>query len=103
MSEGPKSPKKKKKLRLAIHFKFVDKLPQKSLERKFQKKIQTAFDGTENTVKTDTGKMIPRKNISWPLLQTEVKSSWKFTAITSGEITPKNRHCLRGLDGKYGR
>ena len=24
-------------------------------------------------------------------------------AITNAEITPKNRHCLRGLDGKYGR
>ena len=23
--------------------------------------------------------------------------------MTSGEIQPKNRHCLRGLDGKYGR
>ena len=23
--------------------------------------------------------------------------------LTSGEIQPKNRHCLRGLDGKYGR
>ena len=22
---------------------------------------------------------------------------------TTGEINPKNRHCLRGLDGKYGR
>ena len=22
---------------------------------------------------------------------------------TIGEINPKNRHCLRGLDGKYGR
>ena len=21
----------------------------------------------------------------------------------SAEITPKNRHCLRGLDGKYGK
>ena len=25
------------------------------------------------------------------------------TALTNAEITPKNRHYLRGLDGKYGR
>ena len=24
-------------------------------------------------------------------------------ALTNAEITPKNRHCLRGLDGKHGR
>ena len=37
-----------------------------------------------------------------PLFQTE-KKNWKDTALTNAEITPKNRHCLRGLDGKYGR
>ena len=66
------------------------------------KKVQTAVDGTENTVKTDTGKIIHRKFISGPLFQTK-KKNLRDTAITNAEITPKNRHCLRGLDGKYGR
>ena len=36
------------------------------------------------------------------MFQTEKKNR-RDTAITNEEITPKNRHCLRGLDGKYGR
>ena len=61
-------------------------------------KIQTAIDGTENTVKTDTGKILHRKLISGPLFQTEERSR-KEKAITRGEIAPKNRYCLRGLEG----
>ena len=53
-------------------------------------------------MKTDTGKIIHRKFISRSLFQTE-KKNLKDTALTNAEITPKNRHCLRGLDGKYGR
>ena len=100
-NEGPKSPKKKNSV--SYPFKFVEKNHnKKSLEGRFQKKIQTAIDGTENTVKTDTGKIIHRKFISGPLFQTE-KKNVRDTALTNAEITPKNRHCLRGLDGKYGR
>ena len=69
-NEGPKSPKKKSSV--SYLFKFVEKNHnKKSLEGRFQKKIQTAIDGTENTVKTDTGKIIHRKFISGPLFQTE--------------------------------
>ena len=75
----------------------------KSLEGRFQNKIQTAISGTENTVKTDTGKVINRKFISGPLFQTEKKTRRESTINANGEINPKNRHCLRGLDGKYGR
>ena len=39
-----------------------------------------------------------------PKKQTSIdKRNRKVTAITSGEITPQNRHCLEGLEGKYGR
>ena len=56
-------------------FKFREKNHnKKSLEGKFQKKIQTAISGTENTVKTDTGKTISRKFISGPLFQNERKT-----------------------------
>ena len=72
------------------------------MEGRFQNTIQTAIDGTENTVKTNTGKIVHRNFISGPLLQTEKKNR-RDTAITNVEIKPKNRHCLRGLDGKYGR
>ena len=52
-NEGPKSPKKKSSV--SYPFKFVEKNHnKKSLAGRFQKKIQTAIDGTENTVKTDT-------------------------------------------------
>ena len=54
-------------------------------------------------MKTDTGKIINRKFISGPIFQTERRSKKESTINASGEINPKNRHCLRGLDGKYGR
>ena len=82
-------------------FKFVEKhYNRTSLEGKFQKKIQTAVSGTEHTVTTESGKVIHRKHISGPIIfQTEKK---KERAPQIGDkITPKNRHCLRGIDGKY--
>ena len=54
-------------------------------------------------MKTDTGKIINRKFISGPLFQTERRTKKEPKVNTSGEINPKNRHCLRCLDGKYGR
>ena len=54
-------------------------------------------------MKTDTGKIIGRKFISGPLFQTEKKSRREQIPLPENEIQPKNRHCLRGLDGKYGR
>ena len=57
--EGSKSPQKKNSV--SYTFKFVEKNHnKKSLEGRFQNKIQTATDGTENTIKTDTGKIIHR-------------------------------------------
>ena len=72
----------------------------KSLEGKFQKKIQTAISGTEHTVTTESGKVIHRKHISGPIVfQTEKKKERERQ--TGNKITPKNRHFLRGVDGKY--
>ena len=48
------------------------------------------------------GNEILQKFISGPLFQTD-KRSQKETAISNGETTPKNRHCLRGLNRNYGR
>ena len=102
LTENQKSPKKKSSVRYP--FKFVEKnYNKKSLEGRFQNKIQTAVSGTESTIKTDTGKIINRKFISGPLFQTERKARKEPAINTSGEINPKNRHCLRGLNGKYGR
>ena len=54
-NEGPKSPKKKNLV--SYPFKFVEENHnKKSIEGRFQNKIQTAIEGTGNTVKTDTGK-----------------------------------------------
>ena len=54
LNEGPKSPKKKNSARYP--FCFVEKnYNKKSLEGRFQRKIQKAISGTEGTVKTDTG------------------------------------------------
>ena len=102
LADGPKSPKKKNSVRYPFH--FVEKnYNKKSLEGKFQNKIQTAISGTESTIKTDTGKIINRKFISDPLFQTERKIRKEPALHTTGEINPKNRHCIRGLDGKYTR
>ena len=93
-------PKKKKSVS-EYPFNFVEKNHnRKSLEGRFQKKIQTAVSGTEHTVTTESGKLIHRKQISGPIVfQTEKK---KERAPQIGDkITPKNRHCLRGVDGKY--
>ena len=54
-------------------------------------------------MKTDTGKRINREFFSGPLFQTEKKIRREQLPLTSNEIQPKNRHSLRGLDGKYGR
>ena len=60
MEENMKSPKKKNSVRYP--FSFVEKKSnKKSLEGRFQNKIQIAISGTENTVKTDTGKIFNRK------------------------------------------
>ena len=68
-AEGTKSPKMKNSV--SYPFQFVEKNHnKKSLEGKFQNKIQTVISGIENTVKTDTGKIISRKFISGPLIQT---------------------------------
>ena len=73
-------------------------LNKKSLEGRFQKHLQTAVKGTEHTVTTDTGKIIHRKFISDPIIfQKERKTAPKI----GDTITSKNRHCLRGVDGKY--
>ena len=56
------------------------------------------MNGTEHTVTTDTGKIIHRKFISDPIVfQKERKTAPKI----GDTITRKNRHCLRGVDGKY--
>ena len=100
--ENTKSSKKKNSVRYP--FSFVEKnYNKKSLEGRFQNKIQTSISGTESTVKTDTGKIINRKFISGPLFQTKKKTLREPAINTNGEINPKNRHCLRGLVGKYGR
>ena len=91
-----KQPKKKNSVSDFL-FKFVEKnYHRKSLDGKFPTKIQTAISGTEHTITTDCGKVI---HISGPLVfQTEKK---KERAPQIGDkITPKNRHCRRGVDGK---
>ena len=93
-----KSPKKKNSVgKYPFQF-FEKKHNKKSLEGRFQRKLQTAVSGTEHTVTTDTGKVIHRKFISEPIIFQRDKR----TAPKIGDtITPKNRHCLRGVDGKY--
>ena len=63
-SGGYTTEKKRPSVR-EYHFKFVDKnYNRKSLEGKFEKKIQTAVSGTEHNVNTETGTLIHR-NIVW--------------------------------------
>ena len=98
--EVDKLPKKKNSVS-EYPFKFVEKnYKRKSLEGKFQKKIQTAVNGTEHTVTTESGIIIHRKHTSGPIVfHTEKK---KERALQIGDkIKPKYRHCLQGVDGKY--
>ena len=93
-----KSPKKKNPVG-KYPFQFFEKNHnKKSLEGRFQRKLQTAVSGTEHTVTTDTGKINHRKFISEPItFQRDKKTAPKI----GDTITPKNRHCLRGVDGNY--
>ena len=54
-------------------------------------------------MKTDTEKKPSRKFNSGPLFQTEKKIRREHLPLTNNEIQPKNRPCLRVLDGKHGR
>ena len=54
-------------------------------------------------MKTDNGKIIFPKFISRSLFQTEKKTRREEVPLTSNENHLKNRHCLRRLEGKYGR
>ena len=102
LAEYQKSPEKKNFVRYP--FRFVEKnYNRKSLEGRFQNKIQTAISGTESTIKTDTEKIINRKLISGPLLHAERKARKESAINTSGKINPDKRRCLRGSNGKYGR
>ena len=97
-AQTEKSPKKKNSVG-KYPFKFFEKNhKKKSLEGRFQRNIQTVVNGTEHTVTTDTGKICHQKFISDPIVfQKERKTAPKIGYT----ITPKNRHCLRGVDGKY--
>ena len=47
------------------------------------------------------GKVIHRKLISGPLFESDKRHRRETVTAVSAEITPKNGHRLRGLDGKY--
>ena len=88
LNEGPKSPKKKNSVRYPFY--FVEKNNnKKSLEGRFQKKIQKAISGTESTVKTDTGKTINRNFISGPIFQTERRAKKESTINASGILSQR--------------
>ena len=68
------------------------------MKGRFYKNLHVAVDGTERTVTTKTGERMHRIFISDPIVfQKERKTAPKI----GDTITPKNRHCLRGVDGKY--
>ena len=95
-----KSPKKKRSS-VRYPFKFFEKRQPKTVRRKISTKNTNR--NTENTVKADTGKINHRKFISGPLFQSEKRHRRESAPAVSAEITPKNRRCLRGLDGRYGK
>ena len=90
-----KSPKKKNSVGINPFQFFEKNHSKKSLEGRFQKKLQTAVSGTEHTVTTDTGKVIHRKFISGPIVfQKETKAAPKIgetsflkTVTALGELT----------------
>ena len=102
LASGTKSPKKKFPVRYPL--KFVErKHNRKNRKGRFQKKIQTADCGNKSTVKTDTGENKSPKIFSGAFFPTNRKNRNTTAPPISADITPQNRHCLRGLDGKYGK
>ena len=71
------------------------------MECRLQKKIQTAVNGTANTLATSTGKLLQWKFISEPNKFQNKKTRKKTEIPVDQEITPKARYSLRGIDGKY--
>ena len=61
------------------------------------------MEGAENTVKTDTGKLIHIKYISQPITFQTEKAKKRDEIMAEQEITPKYRHKLKGIDGKYSK
>ena len=94
-----KSPKKKSSVSV-YSFKFFEKKQKKSLEGRFQKKMESAVSGTELTVSTETGKTIHR-NVILDLIIFQKERNTESSPKIGDTITPKNWHCLRGVDGKY--
>ena len=96
---------RRRKFWLDIHSILLERTITKIIKRNLpeQKKTQTTVSGVESTVKTDAKKTKSRKIVSGSLFQTERRARKKWTINASDEINPKNRHCLPGLDGKYGR
>ena len=92
------SPKKKSSVG-RYPFRFFEKNHnKKSLEGRFQENIQTAINGKEHAVTTDNGKITHRNFISDTIVFQKEK---KLAPKIGDTITPKNRHCVRGVDGKY--
>ena len=103
VAQENKSPRKRQPVR-QFPFQFFEKNHnKKSMESRFQNKIQTAIKGTENTVTTDTGKLIHRKFISEPITFQTEKARRKSDTVIEDEIAPNNRHKRRGVDGKYSK
>ena len=90
-----KSPKKKSVGNYPFQF-FEKNHNKELLGGRLQNQVQTAINVTEQTVTTDTGKVIHRKFISGPTTFRK-KSGTENRRYNN----PKNRHCLRGVDGKY--
>ena len=94
LNEGQVYPKSLQ-LVFYLNYNFVGKNKNRtSSEGRFQNPNQTAIERIDNSVKTESGKSIQQKIISGQLFQT-AKKSRSDTDLIRGEITPKNRHCLR--------
>ena len=65
--------------------------------RRIPKKLQTTVSETEHTVATEHENLIHRTHISGPISATRKKTAPQI----GGKTTPKNRHCLCGVDLKY--
>ena len=95
-----KSPKKKCSVS-KYPFKFFENNHNtKSLDGKFQRKLQTAKSRTEHTVTTETGKNNTPKIYFGPDYISERKKTERAPKM-GDTITPKDRHCLKGVEGKY--
>ena len=97
-----KSPKKRNSVRYPFSF-FEKNTQPKIFRREIPIKNTNRNERNREHRENRYGEKITPKIFWGPLFQSEKRHRRESAPTDFAEITPKNRHWLRGLDGKYGK